>query len=137
MLLLLLHTIGSLLAYVAALFVSVFADSSAFVAEKPRCETDNLEIAGSKRIHSKVLLIRGLFLLAQHGVFYWSIFTLANVSVLANLHANLQLKVRKRFYGRKRSTEFSDHSLKKTAIFFFISLLFFLRSEIKRADAKL
>ena len=77
-----LRLIGSVLAYVAALFVSVFDDSSAFVAERPRCESDNFEIAGLKRIHSKVLLIRGLFLLAQRGVFYWSIFTPSSVSVL-------------------------------------------------------
>ena len=49
----LLHGIGILLAYVAALFKT----SVAFVAERAGRETQTLEVACSKPIHSKVILI--------------------------------------------------------------------------------
>ena len=59
---LLLHGIGNLLAYVAALFVTRFAGCLAFVAEKAGCETPIIELAGSKPLRNKVLLVRGFFL---------------------------------------------------------------------------
>ena len=66
----LLHSLGCFfLAYVAVSFLTSVCRLLTSVAEMARCETPFLEVADSKPISSKVLLIRGLFL-SSHFVFW-------------------------------------------------------------------